>query len=543
MRQRIGRFLLLPAVLAALGHAQTAAPANETPASLSGTVTNSLTGEPVLRAHVSLQATINNTQQRFGAMTNGEGKFALPRLPAGQYFVTVERVGFVAAANGPGLNNNVRLQPGDKKEDFKLVLTPTGAISGRVTDSDGEPVQAATVAVESGMGSNSAQTDDKGQYRIGGLRAGKYRVRAAPGNLPFPAEIRTDGTKDVHNAGTYFPGVLERKSGARVEVLPGAELSGIDIRLVRTPIVTVSGKVEDLPSGAQNVNVQVRLASPGVFSGGMGGLVKPDGSFKISGLDPGKYTLAATQFGQGGLRLQSAPVEIEVAGADIEHLELRMIPPFDISGQMRFEDERARQPQRPPAPQGRPAPPPRPRQVMLRPADGISFGMQRPADIDADDSFTLQGVQPGRYVLSLMWGPAYVKSVRLGDVETSGPILDVRNGANGAALTVVVSSNMCEVSGTVNDSSGPVPDARIALGADPEYGGGNQVTASAADGTYKFVVAPGKYRIAVVDNDTMINAMRQGWELDGYEDVIVNLELQPGDKVTQNLQPKPRDGK
>jgi len=546
MRQRTGRLFVLMAALAAAGRAQTTAPADQPPASLSGAVTDSLTGEPVLRAHVSLLATGNNTQQRFGATTNGEGKFSMPRLPAGQYFVTVERVGFIWLSNGSGANNSLTLQPGDKKEDFKLLLTPTGAIAGRVTDSDGEPIQGATVSVESALGSNSSQTDDKGQYRIGGLRPGKYRIRAAPQNLPFSPEIRTDGTKDVHNAATCFPGVLERKNGTRIEVLPAAELTGIDIRLVRTPIVTVSGKLVDLPSGAQNMSVQVRQASGGGLTGGTAGVVKPDGAFKISQLDPGKYTLVAAQFQQGGMMLQSAPVDIEVAGADIEHLELRMIPPFDISGQMRFEDEQARRPQQPPARQGQPPLLSRPRQVMLRPAGGISFGMQRSTfDIDADDSFTLRKLQPGRYLLNLTWGPAYVKSVRLGDVETAGPILDVRNGANGAALTVVVSSNMCEVSGTVSDSNGPVADARVALVPDPDIGGNSVVTASQANGAYKFSrVAPGKYRIAVVDADVTVMVNGRGDDsLEGYEEVTVTLDLQPGDKITQNLKPRPPGGK
>ncbi len=315
---------MLPAAAAIL--AQTA----PQPASLSGTVTNSVTGEPILRAHVTVRCMSQDRQQgqqAYGALANEKGQFSITALPPGDCSMDVQRVGFVAPPN----RGSFALSSGMHKEDVRLTLTPTGAITGRVVDSAGEPVQGISVSIEiANGGAGTATSDDKGQFRIGGLRPGKYRVKATPLSLPFPAEIRSDGSSQLRDATTYYPDSLSAKAAQRLEVRAGAEVSGVDIKLVQTPIVQVSGKVTGLPPGVKNVMVST-------FPSGQGAGIKADGTFSLSQLDPGKYTLVAQQWG-GQTTLMSAPVEIEVTTANIEHLELRMIPPFEMAGQLRFDD-------------------------------------------------------------------------------------------------------------------------------------------------------------------------------------------------------------
>src|ERR1700723_164010 len=87
-------------------------------ASLSGAVTNSVTGSPVLRAHVSLRSA-GGSEQQYGAMTNGEGKFTMTQLPPGHYTVSVEHAGFVMPRNRTGTSfTELKLSQGDKKENF-----------------------------------------------------------------------------------------------------------------------------------------------------------------------------------------------------------------------------------------------------------------------------------------------------------------------------------------------------------------------------------------------------------------------------------------
>ncbi len=133
--------------------------------------------------------------------------------------------------------------------------------------------------------------------------------------------------------------------------------------------------------------------------------------------------------------------------------------------------------------------------------------------------------------MSINWGSGYVKSVRVGETETEGGILDVRNGSAGP-LTVTVSSNFCEVSGTVSDSKGPVTDASVVLVALEDLSN-FQVRRSDSSGTYKFRIPPGKYKLAAVDDDSL--ALGRGEILDDYEAVTESLDLGAGDKITKDL--------
>jgi hypothetical protein len=528
--------LLFLAAIAGVTAQTPPTPANAQLASLSGAVANSVTGAPVLRAHVSITLNSPGTAQQYGAITNGEGQFAITQLPPGHYTVSVERAGFVMQRNPAGASfSEVKLSPGDKKENFKLTLVPTGAINGRVFDAAGEPMQGVSVSAESG-GNESATTDDKGQFRIGGLQPGKYRIKAAPQTMPLPPETRTDGTAEVNYSPTYYPDSLAEKQAARVEVQPAGELTGIDIHLVRTPIVSVSGRVSGLPTAARNVSIDVQRHSSMGENSQSGSIVKPDGTFTIWRLDPGKYTLVAAIWGQGGQnRLQSAPVEIEVAGVNLEHIDMRMIPPFDIPIQIHFEDDQARQVPQPPAQPGQQPPPAPIRRVSLEPL----IGAQMPAptaDIEAGDSATLERVQPGLYHLAISWRPAYVKSIRVGSVETEGETLDVRSGPVGP-VTVLVSSNVCEVSGTVSDSQAPAPGVRVALVRSMENGRPDfHMITSAADGAYKFGgVPPGKYKLLVAE-DNALSVILRGQDMDDDADAGESLELHAGDRVIKNLQ-------
>jgi hypothetical protein len=340
----VGRAILLAAAFpAALTFGQTipVAPPRDQPASVEGEVRNAIDGSPIERAHVSVGRFTSGEQERYGALTNVEGRFAISNLPAGNYSLLVDRVGFIDM-NGPG-SPTLALKAGEKKDAMKLKLTPTGAITGRVLDGDGKPVEFIQVRAESGgRWDKGGVTDDRGVYRIGGLRPGKYRVRAMPQEMPMPPEIRTDTTVEVHYSATYHPSALEAKAATRVLVGAAADVPGIDIHMVRTPILHISGKVSGMPPGAENVSVM--LHSPdGV---GNGALVRQDGSFEVWRPAPGKYTVQAGYYGSGA-QLSSAPVEIEIGDSDVENLALQLMAAEDIHGQVDYLDEDARNPPQP----------------------------------------------------------------------------------------------------------------------------------------------------------------------------------------------------
>ena len=233
--------VLLSFLLAAILGAQT----DPKTAAIQGTVVDSVSGLPIPRANVSLRGI---KQMRFGATSGADGTFSFTGLPAGTYSVRANKIAYVAN-NSPG-EGIVTLKAGDVKPGVEVRLIPTGSITGRVLDSDGEPIEGAHVQTEGTQGEAEETTDENGRFRVGGLAPGPYRVHVQQdyfmGGRP---EIRSDGTAEVHNASTYYPGVLTAKEAGRVNVRPAAETSGIEIRLVKVPFLRVSGRVIDLPHG------------------------------------------------------------------------------------------------------------------------------------------------------------------------------------------------------------------------------------------------------------------------------------------------------
>ncbi len=532
--------LVLGGILAtaATSLSQNAPPPDKT-ATVEGTVTNSVTGEPILRAHVSLMGFTNGTQQTFGALTDAAGKFSVTGLPPGSYSVQAERTGFTAARDRSGAYGpTTSLQAGDKTDGIKLKLIPDGSISGRVVDPDGEPLESIQITAESSNGNMNfgAVTDDKGEFRLGSLAPGKYRIRASKMEMMIPPEIRTDGSVEQHLITTWYPNSSDQKSASRVQVQPGADVTAIEIRMQNSPIVCISGTVAGAPKGAEHATIELRQGR----SSRNGGVVRADGTFLVCRADPGTYRVAANWFSDGRV-LRSAPVTVEVGASNLEHIDLRLIPPADIAGVVTYESEEAKQapkfPQSQRAAQQTAPPKPPPRRLIVQNFDG--YEAPRPVEIPDDGSFLLQDVVPAQYRVILSYGPGYIKSMRLGQTEMQGNLLDVRNGAApGATLTISVALATGEISGKVSDDNGPAAHVMVALFQDDDssWSPPTNTTRTSDDGSYQLTqVAPGKYKVVALTTQ----AIRPLQSLiDDYGDVIETIDLRDGDKVEKDLKLK-----
>ena len=526
-------------VVACLCRGQQAVDSDKT-AAVEGQVNNALTGEPLVRAHVVLRGNSAPTQKQYGALTTAEGKFSVTGIAPGNYRASVDKVGFVMAP-GSSARVTLNLKEKEKKDSLQLKMLPTGAIVGRVTDAAGEPVENANVSTE-GSTMESALTDEKGTFRIGGLAPGKYRLKATmQGSASFGPELRTDGTEEVHYVRTYYPGVISPKEASPVEVRPDGETSGADIRLARMPWVRVSGRVIGIPEGIERATVMAR--SPNGFGSG-GATVKSDGSFELWRIDPGKSLLSANWSSPGGRFERTVEKEIEVGGANLDGIELRVVPEADIPGRLDFEDETARQVLNPAAQEssrqqpGKPQQsggqqPPRPSIQLQNISNGPGPG---PAALDETGAFSLKRVPAGRYRVFIQSGALYVKSMRLGGQQIEGSVLDLSNGSGGADLSVLVSSKVGSITGAVLDAHGEVAGTRVVLVPDGSETPQSRRYANAGqDGTYQFNnLAPGAYKlVAVQDSDT--DSVMQMSGLDLYENLMETAELHPGDKIVKDL--------
>jgi hypothetical protein len=479
-------------------------------ASVEGVVVNSVTGVPVPRAHVAVQGQVEGKPERFGTTTGADGRFSITDIPAGSYSTSAERVGFVSQF---GSRDRITLRGGDTRSDIEIKLIPTGSITGRVTDADGRPVEGANVTAQGARSGESGTTDDKGEFRIGGLAPGRYRVRAGHGDIYVgPPEIRTDGTVDVHYASTYYPGAVSKEQAGKVEVRAGAESTGVDIRLLAVPFVRVSGKVIGIPRDVEEASLMVWQGS-----GGTGAQLKPDGSFEIWRLDPGKYWLAAEWNGANGQRGQTPGVEIEVAGSNIDKLELRVAPDSNIPGRLEFDDDQTKQAAGKTGEE---------LQVSLSRATAEFGDSIDAAAVGTDGTFHLEKVPAGKYRVGVSLRGVYVKSMRLGSTVTEGETLDLMNGARGAELSLLLATADGIVSGNVVDETGSSAAAVVILNEPAtESGFSSSQIGTKPDGAYTFAgLAPGTYQIvAVQDRDQ------------DYEDLTEPVEVRAGQKITKDL--------
>jgi hypothetical protein len=494
-----------------------AAQNSDKPASVEGTVIDSVSRAPVPRAQVTLRGEYNGRPVQYGATSAADGTFSISDIPAGIYSAMGQRVGFVNPPD-PRTRTRVTLKPGDRETGVEIELTPTGSITGRVTDSDGDPVEGAAVSAAGIRGGGDGITDEKGQFRIGGLAPGKYSVSADRNETFGPRpEIRTDGTVELHQATTYYPSALTQADAGKVVVRAAAESSGIDIRLVRVPFVRVSGRVVGMPSGAEQTSLMVSQRN-----GEIGRSLASDGSFELWRLNPGKYTLSADWRAPNGEEVHTAGVQIEVAESNLDGIELRVIPDSNIAGRVDFEDDRARQM----FAKTRPGP-----DVTLI-AVGDYDNSASTSPIGADGTFHLDKVPAGKYRVRVEAGTAYIKSMWLGGAAIEGTLLDLSRGSEGADLSLLLSAATSSVSGVVQDEGlkGLVVVMTI---ADEETGADPLDATVGADGRYEFDnVPPGNYKlVAVPENEAAV----QGSNVLGYEDLMEAVRVGEQENVTKDL--------
>ena len=470
-------------------------------ASVQGTVINSVTGAPVPRAQVLLN-------DRYAATTSIDGKFSIDGISRGAWALAAKHVGFAGSPQPTRLT----LEPGDSKTGIEIKLTPTGAIVGRVTDAGGEPVEGASVEAEGYGGVRATRsTDEQGHFRLGGLAPGRYRVTASPdSSWRGRPEIRTDGTKEVHNARTWYPGALDGKAAGVVLVRAGVDSTGIDIQLVPVPFVRVSGKVVGMPRGAEQIEVIALRGMSGVRIG-----LHSDGTFETWRLDPGKYGLSAEWATPAGEHVETPSAEIEVAGSNIDNIELRAIPDSNISGHIEFEDDQLKQAISSLHPQ-----------MVEFSYIGIGSEDRDSRPLAGDGTFRLVGVRAGKYRLGFSDERVYAKSMRLGSTPIDGPVLDLSNGSGGADLTLLLSAATGSISGTVQ--AGTVV---VLTGFD------DRKATAGPDGTYTIDhLPPGSYQIVAVSDTEPVNLI-------GYENLMETVDVGPGEKVTKDLQVRTPEGR
>ncbi|MCU1311221.1 MAG: hypothetical protein JWO20_2346 [Candidatus Angelobacter sp.] len=216
--------------------------------SLSGTIVNSVTGEPV--SHALVQIDVQTQRMVF---SDGEGHFLFAHLPRIQTSLNVIKPGFIQEGHselGGGVRQ-VMISIGLETSPITVKLIPEATIEGRITDSSGEPLDNVPVkifsfSIQEGIRKKrdfrQIQTDEDGEFQFSELPPGDYIVSAGPSWKDLSDPFQAGGTDRLAYAQMFYPGVQELADATVIHVA-AAKHQRNDFSLNASPSFVVSGSV------------------------------------------------------------------------------------------------------------------------------------------------------------------------------------------------------------------------------------------------------------------------------------------------------------
>lgn len=521
----------------------------ESPVAVEGTVTNKLTGAPVKGAHVIYTGLASGTVPAASPIsrdTDLQGHFHLELAP-GSYRLWVEREGFARQHYGSPVPENpgsvLTVASGQELRDLAFRITPLGALSGRIFDQDGDPLQGVGIQVmrvsySSGMRQlipvTGASSNDRGEYRCYDLPADRYFILATPKGAPLSHPIEAGAlVPEVQDAFVplYYPGVLELEAASAVPVPEGGDIQEINFRMQSVRATTLRGRVLGPVKFGQN-QIQVVLAHNdhgfASYIDRSTAAVDPDtGKFEVRRVAPGSYFLVASQQIKGEMFFARVPVEV-TAGVPTEEVTLPLAPAMTAHGSIVLEST---------------SPLPPNLVVRLQQIEGLFQGPAPAGTVSSDGSVLLPGVAPGMWVLSVEHLPesVWIKSVAFGDIRATGGQLNLPVGIRGP-LHIVLAENGAQVSGNVEKDGEPNEATAVLVPDEAELRLSPQAyrfSRTDSQGAFAFKgVRPGSYRLFAFESIAPFAWMDPAI-LSGVEEFGQAIVVKEGERLTRQLTPIP----
>lgn len=301
------------------------------PCTVTGRVVAAADGSPLKSARVVLIPESRSDNQIYATSSDVDGRFTIKDIPPGSYKFFASHSGFVDQHYKAGNHDAgplFSLHPGEKVSDVLFRLIAAAVITGRITNEDGDGMQRVQVVAlrrpteeetedEEDLPRRhkiqmqsvaSAESDDRGQYRIFGLKPGEYYIRAEDSPQPPIGRIQVEETFWVNQslgseyASLYCPGVAQA-SQAQVIPIKAGEEARADVVMHRVKTVEITGHVigENGPSTHAFVSLTPIEGSDVDFD--RQDTTDDKGSFRLRNIPEGSYYVVVYQRveGSGGI--------------------------------------------------------------------------------------------------------------------------------------------------------------------------------------------------------------------------------------------------
>jgi len=241
--------------------------------SISGTVKNRAgAGIPGVSVSATDAATGDHGES---AMTDAAGKYQIQALVSGSFRLAADgsNAGYIEAK----LPQPVTVTVPAAIENVDMVLVQGGAVSGKVTDPEGNPMLGVDVSAYDPVTWDeigSAYTGSDGQYKISGLPENSYHIRFNKSDSKYAVQ--------------WYKGKLRREESAQLGVVGTGTITGIDATLFSG--VALTGTVTDA-SGAPLFGAKVEVYGGSEDEPFTDVSTDIKGSFTVSALAPGSYRL------------------------------------------------------------------------------------------------------------------------------------------------------------------------------------------------------------------------------------------------------------
>ena len=437
--------------------------AKATQGSVSGRITIKDKGAVGVAVSLRKSDMMNPYEQYPRATTDHDGFYRIANVAPGSYEVAPSAPAFVIADQR---TKTVVVGEDENVEDINFALVRGGVITGKVTNADGQPAILQQVSLFTAdafaqptqpqqaqrqiFPFTSVQTDDRGIYRIYGLRAGRYKVATGRSDDTFlPGFSQNRATyKQV-----FHPDVSEQAKATIIEVSEESEAKDVDIKLgAALQTFSVSGRVIDSEKGLPLPNIQFsfqRLAGQRAEFINTPLASNAQGEFFAEGLVPGKYQ--TYHFQEMNRDLRAEPLTFDIIDQDVSNIVLKFSKGASLTGVVVIESEDKTVLQKL-------------QQMRLMAyriaSPGTGFAQPSSALVSADGSFRIGGLPGGTINIQLSgaMGPFDLKGFAISRIERDGVALprglELKEGEQVAGIRVVIAYGNGSIRGVVKFENG-----------------------------------------------------------------------------------------